>query len=125
MILEQVSIQNMFHYYANAMSHKPPTRDSAREMAVLFDAPQLVADEAKSEETHRILLAILQGDYAPIEALLDKATLAKAVAAANLKTPATIVVGEVVNLATATASATMPQYAPYVWDGLTSHKITW
>lgn len=72
MILEQVSIQNMFHYYASAMSHKQPIRDSAREMAVLFDAPQPLADEAQNEETHRMLLAILQGDYTQIEALLDK-----------------------------------------------------
>ena len=46
------------------------------------------------------------------------ATLAQAVAVAKLKTPATIVVGEVVNLATATASATIQEYAHHAWDGL-------
>jgi hypothetical protein len=76
MILEQVSIQNMFHYAASAMSQRPLVKEDAKEqeraMAVLFDAPSAPTEEAKSDETHRMLLTIMPGDSAQIETLLDK-----------------------------------------------------
>lgn len=77
MILEQVSIQNMFHYATSAMSQRPLVKEGAkeqeREMAVLFGAPlPPVEEESRRDETHRMLLTIMPGDYAQIETLLDK-----------------------------------------------------
>ena len=72
MILDRVSIQSMLHYYTSAISNGYHHNNREGELTTLFGMPPAAPDNGETEETHRILMTIMQGTEAQIETLLDE-----------------------------------------------------
>ncbi|MEM7128894.1 MAG: hypothetical protein AAF702_21350 [Chloroflexota bacterium] len=75
MILDRVSIQNMVHFYTDAVTRQfqpsPQVEEGLGDLSILFDAPEPSDSEPEGSGTHRMILAIVNCTADEVKTLLD------------------------------------------------------